>query len=100
MTLKLFCVADEAPAQRAWAQLQLAHWLCVANQEPGCAADVVNLTKEAGKTYSQADIKAALEQHKPKLLFLTQVSLHVVISAGLSPPPGIAQRTGGSCAAA
>ena len=30
------------------------------------------LTKEAGKTYSQAELKAALEQHKPKLLFLTQ----------------------------
>ena len=43
-----------------------------------CAADVVNLTKEAGKTYSQAELKAALEEHKPKLLFLTQVSLHTL----------------------
>lgn len=35
-------------------------------------ANVVNLQKEPGQTYSKDDIKAALEKHKPAVLFLTQ----------------------------
>ena len=38
-----------------------------------CAANVVSMQKEPGQTYSKDDLKAALEQHKPAVLFLTQV---------------------------
>ena len=38
-----------------------------------CTAKVVNLQKDPGQTYSKDELKAALEQHKPAVLFLTQV---------------------------
>lgn len=35
-------------------------------------ANVVELKVAAGKTFSLAELTAAVEQHKPALLFLTQ----------------------------
>ena len=34
---------------------------------------MINLQKEPGKTYSKEEIAKALEEHKPAVLFLTQV---------------------------
>ena len=41
---------------------------------PG-AANVVNLEKPVGHGYKFEELKAAVEQHKPAVLFLCQVSL-------------------------
>ena len=40
---------------------------------PWPAAKVVDLKKEAGKGFSFEELKAAVEQHKPAVLFLCQV---------------------------
>ena len=37
------------------------------------AVNVVDLKKEAGKTFSYAELEAALKEHKPAVLFLCQV---------------------------
>ena len=38
-----------------------------------CAVNVVDMKKEAGKTFSHAELEAALKEHKPAVLFLCQV---------------------------
>jgi hypothetical protein len=40
---------------------------------PGAAANVVNLEKPVGHSYKFEELKAAVEQHKPAVLFLCQV---------------------------
>lgn len=40
---------------------------------PVCAAKVVNLEQEAGKSFSYDQLKKAVEKHKPAVLFLCQV---------------------------
>ena len=37
------------------------------------AVKVVDLKKAAGQTFSHAELKAAVEEHKPAVLFLCQV---------------------------
>ncbi len=50
--------------------------------EPGPAGNVVSLDKEAGRTSSLKEIQNSLEQHKPAVLFLCQVSM--LMSRGTS----------------
>ena len=38
-----------------------------------CAAKVVNLEQEAGKSFSYEQLKEAVEKHQPAVLFLCQV---------------------------
>ena len=44
-----------------------------------CAGDVVNLEKPAGQTYSLEELKSAVEEHKPALLFLVQVLMQQLL---------------------
>eukprot|EP00878_Enallax_costatus_P037844 GHUV01042894.1.p1 GENE.GHUV01042894.1~~GHUV01042894.1.p1 ORF type:complete len:216 (-),score=27.99 GHUV01042894.1:345-956(-) len=70
------------------------HFCCIHAVHILCAGDVIELKVPAGRTFSTAELTAALEQHKPAVMFLCQGESSTGTHQNLAGLGEVCERTG------